>query len=198
MSSGGSATGEAQRAEAQRQQQIAYTTGEINKVYDAPSRQAQYDDFLGAVRSHYTDDAKRQKTIADRNTKFALAKGGLNGGSAERDARTQLGEEFTRGLLQSEDKAQSALGDLKSQDEASRLQLTTMAQSGLDATTATARALSNTQQGAQTARSNATSQGLGDIFAATNKTYQQQQDAAGRRAGLLAPTGTLYGNPWSK
>lgn len=195
-SGGGNAQKEAKRAENERQYRIAQTTGEINRVYDAPGRQKQYDDFLGAVRTHYTDDANRQKQVADRNLKFSMAKSGLSGGSADADARTTLGEEFTRGLLTAEDNAQGALGDLKQSDESSRLQLLTMAQSGLDATTAASRAMANTQQGAQAAKARATSDGLGDIFAATNKTYQQQQEAAGRRAGITAPVGSYYGNPW--
>lgn len=197
-SGGGNASRQAQIAEQQRQAQIAQTTGEINKIYDAPARQNQYNDFLSAVREHYTGDANRQKKVADRNLKFSMAKAGLSGGSADADARTNLGEEFTRGLLQAEDSAQASLGDLKASDEASRLQLLTMAQSGLDATTAASRAMANVQQGAQTAKARATADGLGDIFAATNKTYQQQQEAAGRRAGMTAPVGSLYGNPWSK
>lgn len=199
-SGGGNASRQAQQAEAERQARIAATTGEINRVYDAPERTNQYNDFLSAVREHYTSDAKRQKGVADRNLKFSMAKAGLSGGSADADARTTLGEEFTRGLLQAEDTAQSSLGDLKASDEASRLQLLTMAQSGLDATTAASRAMANVQQGAQTAKSRATADGLGDIFAATNKTYQTQQEAVGRRAGITAPIGGSYysGSPWSK
>lgn len=197
-SGGGDASRQARIAEEQRQARIADTTARINSVYDAPDRKNQYSDFLGAVRQHYNDDATRQKQVADRNLKFSMAKSGLSGGSADADARQTLGEEFTRGLLKSEDNAQAALGDLKASDESSRLQLLTMAQSGLDATTAASRAMANVQQGAQTARARATADGLGDIFAATNKTYQQQQEAAGRRAGMTAPVGSLYGSPWSK
>jgi len=190
---------EARQAEAERSARIANTTAQINNVYDAPERNKQYGDFLSAVRTHYTDDAGRQKKVADRNLKFSMARGGLTGGSADADARTTLGEEFTRGILSAEDKAQGSLGDLKAQDEASRMQLIGMAQSGMDATTAAARAMSNVQSGAQTARANATASGLGDIFTATNRTYQQQQEAAGRRAGMTAPVGSLYGtNPWGK
>src|SRR5688572_11550915 len=106
MGSSNSAQRQAQRAEADRQARIASTTSRINSVYDAPGRQAQYDDFLSAVRQNYTEDATRQKTTADRDLKFSMARSGLHGGSADVDARRTAGEEFQRGILQAEDRAQ--------------------------------------------------------------------------------------------
>lgn len=194
MGGGGDAAGAAQRSEADRQAKITATTGRINQIYDAPARQTQYTDFLNAVRQNYTMDANRQKTIADRQLKFSTARGGLSGGSADVDTRRTLGEEYTKGILNSENKAQAALGDLKSQDEASRLQLTQMAQSGLDATTAAQRAGAMMQSSAQSALAGETSKGLGDIFGATAGVYKTQQEQAARRQGLLAPTGSLYGS----
>jgi hypothetical protein len=189
-----SAQREAQRAEAERQRRIAATTGQINAAYDAPGRQSQYDDFLKAVRQNYTDDATRQKRDVDRSQKFSLARSGLTGGSAAVDARRASGEEFQRGILQAEDRAQSALGDLKASDEQSRLQLIQMAQSGLDATTAAARANAAISAGAQSALGDAKAKGLGDIFGSTIKTIGAQQEAAAQRRGQVSAVGSLYGN----
>lgn len=185
---------QAQQAEAERQARIANTTQQINRAYDAPGRQAQYDDFVKAVRQNYTDDATRQKKVVDRQQKFSLARGGLIGGSAAVDAKRTAGEEFQRGILQAEDRAQGALGDLKMADEQSRLQLIQMAQAGLDATTASQRANAAIQGGAQTALSDAKAKGLGDIFGATIKTVGTQQEAAAQRRGQTAAVGSLYGN----
>jgi hypothetical protein len=194
MGSHNSAQGAAQRAEQTRQRQITRTTGQINAAYDAPGRQKQYDDFLNAVRQNYTEDATRQKGIADRGLKFSMARSGLSGGSADVDARRTSGEEFQRGILQAEDRAQGALGDLRSADEQSRLQLIQMAQSGLDATTAAQRSQAAISAGAQTAMAKSKADGLGDIFGQTAKTYDAQQVAAAQRRGQTAAVGSLYGN----
>lgn len=183
----------AQEAEAERKQQIGATTDRINKIYDAPERQAQYGDFVNAVRDKYLGDANKQKVIADRETKFATARSGLTGGSREVDSKRQLGEEYTQGILQAENKAQSALGDLKAQDNSSRMNLIQLAQSGLDASTAASRAMANTKAGTAGALADSTMQGLGDVFAGSAAVYRKQQDAAALRAGRTAPLGSLYG-----
>lgn len=185
----------AARAEAERQAGIKDTIGKINSVYDAPGRQKQYSDFISAVRDKYLQDATRQKGVADLQNKFALARSGLNGGSRAVDSKRLLGEEFQQGVLQSENKAQGALGQLKSADNQSRLNLIQLAQGGLDATTAAGRALANTQSGIESARADATSQGLGDIFAGSAAAIKKQQDAAALRQGRTAPIGSLYGKP---
>lgn len=189
---------QAQASEAARQQSIAQSTAAIDRVYNAPERQAQYSDFVGALRRNYTDDANRQQTSADRQRRFSMARSGLVGGSADVDSRRQLGEEYQRGLLTAEDRAQSALGDLKSQDNAARLNLTQLAQGGLDATTAASRAGAQIQASAQQARGSAVANGLGDIFGATAATYKKQQEAAAFRRGQTSPVGSLYGaQAWS-
>lgn len=183
----------ARNAEQDRQSQIANTTKAINSVYDAPARQAQYADFVNAVRENYTNDANRQKAIADRNLKFSMARSGLSGGSAAVDANRTLGEEYTKGILGAEDKAQGALGDLKAQDEAARAQLFQLGLAGADATTTASRAGQMASSGLASARADNTAKGLGDIFGSTAATYKAQQDAALKRQQLLAPQGSLYG-----
>lgn len=184
---------DAEAAEAARQAAMGDAKSQINAIYDSPDRQKQYDDFINAVRENYRTDADRQKTIADRNLKFSLARGGLTHGSADVDARRTLGEEYTKGILTSENKAQSALAGLKAQDSQSRLNLIGLAQTGLDATSAVQRAGEQMQASAQGAQSDAALKGLGDIFGATADTYKRQQEAAQLRKGQLAPVGTLYG-----
>lgn len=183
---------EAKQAEQQRQAQIAQTTGQINQIYDAPERQKQYADFVSAVRQRYTDDANRQKGVATRQLKFANARAGLNGGTQEVDSRRTLGEEYQRGLLEAENRAQGSLADLRNRDEESRLQLTGLAQSGLDATTAAQRAGAALRTNTGAARDASGLRGLGDIFGGTVDTYKKQQDAANFRRGQQAPLGGLY------
>lgn len=183
----------AQASEDARRAAIAGTTSRVNQIYDAPSRQAQYNDFVGALREHYTGDVNRQKTVADRNSKFALARGGLIGGSAEVDANRNLGEEYQKGLLNAENRAQSGLSSLKNQDEASRMQLIQLAQSGLDSTTAASRAMSNMSADTRGNMADAQAKGLGDVFASTAATRDRQLQAAERLRGQRSPVGSVWG-----
>lgn len=188
---------EALATERQRQAGITRSTEAINAVFDSPKRQKQYADYVTALRDYYGQDVGRQKTIADRNLKFSNAKAGLTGGSAAVDNGRLLGDEYNRGLLASENQAQASLADLMNQDQQERLSLTSLARSGLDATTAAQNAAQSMQNNIATARSGATAKGLGDLFGGTADVYKQQQQAAQFRAGQLAPLGTHYSNPFS-
>lgn len=184
---------EATAAEEARRKAIAGTTARINQIYDAPERQRQYGDFLGALRNYYTQDVTRQKTVTDRNSKFSLARSGLTGGSAAVDAGRNIGEEFQKGLLTAENRAQSGLSGLKAQDEASRMGLIQLAQSGLDSSAAASRAMANTRGDLSGQLADSTAKGIGDVFAGTTAVYKQQQEAAARRKGQQAPVGSIWG-----
>lgn len=194
MGGGGSsrAQREAQRAEQERQARIAEATRRIDAIFDSPARQRQYDDFVSALRDYYTQDANKQKVIADRNQRFALARSGLTGGSAAIDAGRQLRDEYNRGILNAERQAQSAVADVMSQDQQSRLNLIQLAQSGADVTSAAQNAAAAMRVNIAGAQERARAQGLGDIFGSTAETYRRQQEAAERRRGQLAPLGSVY------
>lgn len=182
----------AQREEALRQQRVAEATRRIDNAFDSPTRQAQYAELLNALRGLYRTDADRQKRTADRNLKFSMARAGLTGGSAAVDARTQLGEEYTRGILESERRAQAGVGDLRSADQAARLNLIQLANAGTDATTAATNAAAAMRANLASSRSTASVEGLGDLFGSTGDLYRRQQLAAANRRGQLAPLGSYY------
>jgi hypothetical protein len=140
ISGSNKATRQAAKAEEQRTAQISAGNQAVDRAFE--DRQPQYDQFADALRSFYRTDAERQKTIADRQLKFSLARGGLTGGSAAKDAGTNLGREFTEGLLGAERQTQTSLADLLSRDEQSRMNLLSLVQGGADATSAASRAAS--------------------------------------------------------
>lgn len=187
------------KAERARQITIQRGTEKVNSIFDDPARQAQHDDFLRAIREFYTTDANKQKAVADRTMKFSMARSGLSGGSANVDANRQLGEEYTKGLLDAENKAQGAYNDLNSQDEQARLNLLSMVRSGMDTTTAAQRAGAAIQSNAAAAQTDTLANGLGDIFGTTAQNYKRQQEAADRRRGVTDAYGSVYGskNPWA-
>ena len=205
--SGGSnsAAKEANAAEAQRQAAIKSTQNRINTVFDNPQRQADISQFVDATRQYYQDDLNRQKANADRGLKFALAKSGLTGGSENVDQQRLLGENYGRGVLQVEQKAQGAGASLQSADQDARAHLISLATSGLDATTGAAQAAaamrSNLQAGESTAKLGSLADSFGDVnsFVQQAKTAQQYRQGyydtapGGKRAALYGGSGAGYG-----
>jgi len=184
MCGGGSdrAARQAAAAEAERKAEIARGTDLIDQAF--------------AARQHYTADAERQKEIADRQLRFSMARGGLTGGSAQADANTELGREFSEGLLSAERQAQVGLADLMSRDDASRMNLLALVQSGANATTAAQQAGAAMRSNIQNAKSTGMVEGLGDVFGGTANLYKQQQEAAARRRGLKEAE--IYANPFMR
>lgn len=191
---GGDASREARRQEEERQRQIRDATQAIDRAF--AGRDAQLSDFVSALRDEFQRDAFEQKDDADRQLKFSLARSGLTGGSAAADAGTQLGEEFTKGLLQGERRAQAGLADLRAADAASRSDLIRLAQGGADVTTAATQAANALRTNLEGARAQGVVQGLGDIFTKTRGLYQRQQEAAERRRGLR--DAEIYTDPFSR
>lgn len=195
MGSGSSgAQQQAQQAEAQRQAQIDATTGAINSAYDSPQRAQQIQDFVQALRSYYGQDLDRQKAINDRELRFALARNGVIGGSTQLDQQRNAGEMFQRGVLDAEQRAQSAGAQLHGQDAQTRLNLLSMAQTGLDAGTAAQQAASAMQTSLQSGMGDAQAQGLGDIFGTMAKFYDKSNQTKQYRQEFGTPIyQSLYG-----
>jgi hypothetical protein len=188
-----SPTKRARLDEAERQAKMQTATDRVNAVFDDPRRALELRDFINAIRENYRLDADRQKALQDRRLKFSMARSGLTGGSASADANRTLGEEYTRGLLTAENRAQEAQGDLRARDEGSRLDIISMIRQGLDSTSAASRAGAAMQSNAQTASGRALAEGVGDIFGNTAGIYKQQAEGAERRRGAREAGVSIYG-----
>ena len=180
-SSSNSVTREARASEAERQAGIDTTTGQINALYDSPARAAQRTQYGNDLRNFFIGDANRQKGVADRNLRFAMARSGLTGGSATIDANKTSGEDYQRGILESERRTQQGVADLLGRDEQSRLTLTGLAQGGLNATNAANQAAAGLRTNIQSANADARLKGLGDIFDRTGTTVRNSWEDSLRR-----------------
>ncbi len=178
-----SAADRAARLEEERQARIAQNIGQINKIYDDPSRERDIADFLGATRSYYRQDLDKQKATADRGLKFAMARSGLSGGSASVDASRTLGQDYQRGVLSADRLAQKAAADIRSADQASRMNLIAMAQSGSDMTSGASQAANMLANNLQAGRSANNLDNLGDIFGGFAKTFENSRNLAAERRG---------------
>lgn len=205
MAGGGDnkAAEEASRLDRERQAEIARTQGRVNYVFDSPSRAADIRDYVGAIREFHTDDLNRQKADADRGLRFALARGGLFGGSTQRDQQQRFGEDYSRGVLDVERRAQGAGSALEAADQDARARLIQLATSGLDATTAAQQAGAAMRTNLEAGRSSEMAKGLGDVFGSVKSFADAARTASERRRGLrdsgyspyqpTAVTGGYYG-----
>lgn len=191
---GGNAAAAAQQQEQARQTGIANATAKINSIYGSPQRQQQYGDFEKAIQSYNLNNLNQQKTIADRQLNFAMARQGLTGGSADADSSANLTRQYNEGVLKSQQGAASAAAGLKTQDQAQKQQLIGLAQSGLDATSAANQATTGMQTNLDSAMAQGESQGLGDMFGGLASYYNNADQAAQMRNLLSGRQMTgLYG-----
>lgn len=176
-----SAAKEANRAEQDRQATIRQTQSAVNNVFDSPQRAADIADYVGAMRQYFGDDLTRQKRTNDQQLKFSLARNGQIGGSTQIDQQRKFGENYSRGLLDVERRAQGAGADLESADQDARANLISLATSGLDATTAAQQAAAAMRTSLQAGKSTAMAQGLGDVFGDFKDFYAKSQESKVRR-----------------
>lgn len=195
--SGGSdkASRQASADEKRRLASIAQTQGAVNNVFNDPSRVRDIADFVTATRDYYTRDLDEQKTVNDRQLRFALARGGQIGGSLQVDKQAQFGRDYTKGLLQVDRKARGAGAELESADQDARARLIQLATSGLDMTTAAQQAAAQMRTNLEATRSATQLQGIGDIFGTFGKFYQDSKDAAVRRRADSQAFGLYGANP---
>jgi hypothetical protein len=169
-------------AEAARQARISGNVRDINSAFSG--RMPQYEKFGTALRERLNGVLGKQQQDATRQSKFALARGGLTGGSAAIDAGRNLTREAQEGALKVEQQARGGVADLMSKDEQARTQMISLAQSGNDIGNAASQTAASLRANLQGAESADLINGLGDVFGNTAKTYRAQQDAAARRRGL--------------
>lgn len=190
---GESAADVAARLEMERQASIKQAQGRINNVFDNPRRARDISDFVSAVRTKNMDDLARQNTDAARELKFSLARGGLSGGSVSVDQNRRMADDFNRGALNVESRAQGAGAQLEAADQDARARLIQLATSGLDATTAAQQAASGLRSNLETARSASYGEDLGDQFTSIGSFVKQRRDESNRREATRVAQVNLYG-----
>ncbi len=184
---------EAKDAEAARQGRITANVEGINSTF--AGREGQYKQFSDALRQRYDQQLSLKRKDAERQSRFALARGGLTGGSAAIDAGKILSRESGEATLAAERATQKGVADLTAADEAARTNLISLAQTGNDIGNPAAQAGTLLRANLQNANAADTTDGLGNVFASTAMTYRAQQDAAARRRGLKEAQ--IYAKPFT-
>ena len=197
MCGGGSnAAAAAAQQEAQRQAAISQNVNKIDSAF--ANRTPQYTQYLNATRNLYNTELGRQQQIASRNLKFGLARNGMTGGSVAADQGDELGREMAQGSIQAEQKAQAGLSGLQSQDNAERLQLISLAQSGADVGNVATQSNDALRANLGAAMSGQTAGSLGDVFGGITQDVNNYNNAAAARRGVNNSNQYIYGNTSSK
>lgn len=195
MGTNNNASNAAAAADAQRQNNINQSISQINAAYGSPTRQAQIDQFGTNLNNYYTGQANEQEATNARNLKFAEARSGLTGGSANVDANTQLSKDYTKALLQASQLAQGGKASLQQADVNSKNNLISLAETGANIGSIPGQVASAQTANLNAAQNYGNANALGNIFAGTAGIYQAEQNAAANRKAQTSPIGSLYGSP---
>ena len=150
----------------------------------ANSREQMYTNQQQAVYDLNTRDVNRQAADAERLNRFALARNGLLGGSADVDSGFEINRMTNEGLMKAGGIADQAAADLRMSDERTRGNLISMAQSGIDTGTAQQMALSGLAANAEAAKSSAAAATVGDLFSGLSGAYMGNMYNNAYKAGL--------------
>jgi hypothetical protein len=175
------ASQQAQAAEQARLAAITNTQNRINQVFNDPARQAEIQQFVAGIRDLKMGDLNEQKANADRELKFALARGGQVGGSTQRDQQFELGKGYQKGVLDVDQQALGAGAQLQAADQDARGRLISLATTGLDATTGAQQAAAAMRSSIEAGRSAATAQGVGNFFGSVSDFAKSMREGAERR-----------------
>lgn len=197
MGTRNSAGNAAAAADSARQASIASSVKQIQDAYGSPNRTSQVDQYGAALNKFYTGQVNDQEQVNARNLKFANARSGLTGGSEAVDSNNQLQKDYTRGLVQAAQQANSGKAALTTADQNSENQLVSLVQAG-NYTGAIPSQVAQTQKAnLDAAGSYAGANTMSNIFSGTAGIYQNEQIAAANRRAQINPIGSIYGTPTS-
>lgn len=116
----GAVTRAARDATAARQGRAGNLAIAADNWFNDPSREAQRNDFMGALRAQLGQNTDRGFADLSRRTKFATARQGLTGGRVDVDRQGRNIEDLFRERIGNEAQVQDAGNQLRQQDLATR------------------------------------------------------------------------------
>lgn len=176
---GGGGDGGAGAREAERQSRISAATEKINEIFNGSNRDTMYNDQKSAVYDLNKAEVDRQAAVAERANRFGLARSGLVGGSADVDSNAEINRRTNEGLIRTGGIADQSAADLKLQDEKTRSNLISMAQSGIDTGSAATMALNGLSVNADQAAAQRNGASIGSLFGDLSQAYLVNQQANG-------------------
>jgi hypothetical protein len=158
-------------------------------------REAMYGDIAGAVRDTAMRDLDRQFSEVSQKNLFGLARHGMLGSSVDAETGGDLATRYGEGKLKAQQMGMQSASDLRVQDEKTRQNLISLAQSGLDTGTAASLAQGQLASAADLARSQTAQATVGRLFDDLPQAYMQQQVMRARypQAGMQQMQPAGYG-----
>lgn len=136
MSSGGGGGSDAvavmRQQEAERQSAINARQQVIDSIFNDPSRQIIYDNINNDVVQAGLHQLDREKSDADRELMFSLARRGLLKSSVDADSRGRLAQNYLENTRRLQDAGNAASNDLRQKDMGEKSRLYAMSVSGGD------------------------------------------------------------------
>lgn len=150
--------------EKERQRRVQEATNAINNIFNNANRGALYSKQRDAVYRLNSDEVNRQAAEAERDNRFALARNGLLGGSVDVDSNAELQRRTNKGLLSASGIADDAAARLRGADEATKQNLLSMAQQGLNGADVGSMATAQLQNNLNQRASDQTIAQVGNLF----------------------------------
>ena len=171
---GGGGGNSAQKIEEDRQRRAQEAYDAINKIFDDANREKLYQEQRDAVYQMNANEANRQAAEAERLNRFALARNGLIGGSAQIDSEAELNRRTNEGLSKAGGIADEAAASLQAADENTRNNLISMATAGTDATEAAKMAASGLSANLSNSMADRSVATVGSLFNDLSNAYLSQ------------------------
>jgi len=163
----------------QTQNEQYQTEADANKV----AREEQYGNTSQYVKDYYTLDLTDQRDVADRQSKFSLARRGVVGGSSDLDTQSTILGDYNKAVLNIGNRADGAVTDLRQADETARLNAINRIYAGQSADGVVQSSLQQLQNNINDTKANSTAAALGQVFAQyggylNNQAAQRGQNSA--------------------
>lgn len=170
---GGGGDGGAAQREAARQAKQDEAIAKIDELFgisgagaaqNKMARNALYGQVRNDVIGYFRPELEKQKTDAERSTRFSLAERGLTGGSVDIDQNKELQDRYLKGVLAVTNKGDAAANEMRGADSRTRLDMISRINAGADAGTAVSSAMNEMAANANSARDQAFGQNLNSFF----------------------------------
>ena len=140
----------------------------FSQMYDGSAQRAARESGYDSVRQNALaialDSLSKQREEAGRNVRFNVARSGLTGGSVDVDENQNLANRYSEGVIQANSNADGIVNNVRGKDEATRADLISRINAGMDANSASQAALAQIQNNQNIAKVDGQSNLLSNFF----------------------------------
>lgn len=145
-----------------------FVSKRFSQMYDGSAQRAARASGYDSVRQNALaialDSLSKQREEAGRNVRFNVARSGLTGGSVDVDENQNLANRYSEGVIQANSNADGIVNNVRGKDEATRADLISRINAGMDANSASQAALAQMQNNQNIAKVDGQSNLLSNFF----------------------------------